>query len=391
MIDFHKHPLFTPWQCPETGTQHYFLYNADGRVQLPPYYATCAFSEDETLLWGYQRYGPTTADAKPPHKGDARADLVIADLEQGTIHSTCGGMRYPSAVFDQGCQLFFFTRDASLFSVDQQGKRERHWFTLPESIQKYGELLSFGCHLSLSSDKRRLGLDGRCGTFTFVGFYDLETCQFHVLLTAENIFYNHTIYSPTDPHQLYFCHEWWRHPVTDEFNAIDHRVWVVRTDDNKPPRPLLDEKVWGQPTHEWWAPSGDAIYSIIHDKAVVRIDLATDKVKSVWEGPHCHAHCDKQERYFVADQHTYMGLPIDIYFYDRQTQRQWPLLVGQPQGPQVLNRFYHLDPHPQISPQNNMVCYYGNQRGMADICLCPIDHLLKESNDANCFQSVCKN
>jgi hypothetical protein len=381
MIDFHKHPLFTPWQCPVTGTQHYILSNPDNCVQLPPYYATSAFSTDETLLWGYLRYGPTAPDQTPPHPGDAHSDLVIADLEHGVLHRTHGGMRYPSALFDEGRQLFFFTREASLFSVDRQGKHERHWFTLPESITKQGLLLSFGCHLSLSADKRRLGLDGRCGTFTFVGFYDLESCQFQVVLTAENMFYNHTIYSPTDPNQMYFCHEWWHHPVTNEYNAIDHRVWIVRTDDNKPPVPLLDETQWGQPTHEWWAPSGKAIYSIINDKAVVKIDIASNTVETVWEGPHCHAQCDKQERYFVADQHTYMGIPIDIYLYDHLTKNQWPLRIGQEQGPKLLNRFYHLDPHPQISPQNNMVCYYGNQRGIADLCICPIDHIIKKTDN----------
>ena len=309
-----------------------------------------------------------------------KSDLVIADLHRGEMYYTSGGLRYPSAVMDEKRQLFFFIRGASIYSVDLQAKNERCWMTLPESITKYGPLLSFGCHLSLSADGCRLGLDGRFGTFTFVGFYDLEVNKFEVLLSAQDMFYNHTLYSPTDPHQLYFCHEWWRHPVTDAYNAIDHRIWVVRTDDNMPARPLLDENVWGQPTHEWWAPSGDALYSIIHDKAVVRIDLETGDAQSIWNGPHCHTHCDKQERYFVADQNTYMGIPIDIYLYDRLTQCQWPLRIGQPQGPKALNRYYHLDPHPQISPQNTMVCYYSNLRGMADICLCPVNHIIKESN-----------
>ncbi len=375
-MELDRHPLFEPWTDPESGVKSYLLANPDGQAQVVPYFCNAAFSRDQRFLHGYVRCGPTRPEALDGRglnkASSAPSRLILADLEKGTCRRSEKEVNYPSAVIDDDRNLIFFAREDSLYSLDWEGRQERRWFTLPESITAQGPRRGFCTHLTLSADRRRLGLDGRYGMTTFVGFFDLEQMAFEVVCQTRYANYNHAQYSPTDPHLLFFAHDWWLHPQADEYVGIDQRMWTVRTDDGLPPRPLPPPRDYSgaHPTHEWWAPRGDALYYILAGQGIARADLNTRQSEFIWRGENtCHAQCDAAERFFVADRHTYQQRPRTLTLIDTLSGHTRTIASALPRPPQAFHRYHHPDPHPQFSPRGDWIAYAGTQRGVCDICL----------------------
>lgn len=384
MLD--RHPLFEAYRDPHSGVVSYLLKNPFGKPLSVPYFSVKSFTPDENILFGYLRHGPMTTEgfdgSALSRETIAESSLFLLDLERGEIKVSENSANYPSAFIDDRRGLLFYTRDNSLWTMDLKDFRERCWFTLPSSISGQGRRVLFGTHLTMSCDGRRILLDGRYGVYTFLGVFDVEEMRFEIVADGRRTFFDHGMYSPADPHLAYFAHEWWLDPDNGDFHPIDHRIWLVRTDDGCPPWPLpqpqgynVPKNVHGQTTHEWWAPDGTALYSILHEYGIARIDVATGSSELVWQGGCCHGMCDASQRYFVVDQNTYLDKPRSVLFIDRQTGQTRMIAQDMPRPPEVFNRYYHLDPHPQFSPKGSFILYNGTMTGIADFCLCPVDQL----------------
>ncbi|MFA6294059.1 MAG: SGNH/GDSL hydrolase family protein [Victivallales bacterium] len=378
------HPLFTPYEDPACATVSYHFNNPFGSPISVPYYASAAFSPDENRLFGYVREGSLReSDFKPAGltvESVAPSRLFFIDIEKAEVKVSPDQVNYPSAFVDWERRNAFYTHGDSLYQFSLTEWKSRLLFTLPESITSQGPRVIFGTHLNLSCDGRRIVLDGRYGVYTFLGYYDLEDKRFELLADGRRTFFDHAMYSPTDPALIYFAHDWWLAPENGQRQPIDHRIWLVRTDNGCPPWPLPQPEGFNIPkrrqtTHEWWAPDGKAIYCILNETAIAKISIEDGKNEIVWKGSCCHAICDRSQRYFAADQGTYLPGPRHVSLIDRESGHVWQIAVNMPRPADLLRRYFHLDPHPQFSPNNRYLLYNGSCRTLTDFCLTPLNVL----------------
>jgi hypothetical protein len=381
MFDPAEHPLFEPVDCPNSGVRSFRLQNPFGKPQVTPYFAIKAFTADERYLFGYIRHGPVREEeidaAGMTVETIAPASLFVADLLAGSFVVSRNNVNYPSACFDENRRLIFFAKENSIFSFEIETARERCWFTLPHELTSQGPRAIFCTHLSVSADGRRLLLDGRYGRHCFLAYLDLEEMRFEVVFQGKNVFYDHANYSPSDPHLAVLASDWWLDPDTGAYNEIPHRIWTIRTDDGKPPRPIMAPPGWNgphprYPTHEWWSDDGKGIFTILHEEGIAFINVETFESSIVWKGSACHGQSCASGRWFVVDQKTYLAEPRSVVLVDSKTHEVLPIAINMPRPPDVFNRLYHLDPHPQISPSERFVIYSGTQLGLSDVYLFPI-------------------
>lgn len=93
--------------------------------------------------------------------------------------------------------------------------------------------------------------------------------------------------------------------------------------------------------------------------------------------PHCQAQDPATARFCqaVVWPHQWTRRPCEIWFYDREPVAETHTVSVMPHAP-MPRRPYHLDPHPQFSPEDGWVAYTTSVRGLIEVAMAPLEGIL---------------
>jgi hypothetical protein len=360
-----NHPLFEPWTDPVSGVVSHLLRERVAPVQQSFYFTSPGMSSDGMRLWFHA--------AHPPAPGRS---LGLVDFGTGQVtvfpQSHSPG---ESPMVEAGGDSALFCARNTVWRVRATGDTEPV-FTLPSAYIANRELRRLATHLTQSADGRSLLLDGEVGNHWFVAIAEPATGTFRVVKEFAHHF-NHAQFSPIDPRLFTIAMDHFHDRVTGRRFHYDLRVWLMDTDDTRFEclTPATYCKHLTGISHEWWSRDGRVCW-VDYTGGAFEHDLSTGETACVWPGPLCHAHCNADRTLWCADESPYKWAdqPCQVLFLERATGRVVPIVSGMP-APQVDRGWYHIDPHPQFSPDGRWICYTTTVRGRVDVALCAVDQL----------------
>lgn len=363
-----SHPCFEPWVDPASGITSYILSKRVAPVQQSFYFVNPCLSPDGNWLWFYAAFPP----GAPKTLG-----VVSLDAEEPLIR------HYPGDAFSSVSPMVGPESDAVYFclggAVWRQPLEEEPTIvaSLDEAWINRRLMRRMATHLTLSADERYFLLDGDIGHHWWVGVADRHTGEVTVLKEFPR-HHNHAQFSTTNPRLFLIAQDWWNDPVTGEYIPYDHRIWLMDVDQTifEPLRPQDWYRHGSAASHEWWSKDG-LICWVDYEEGAFECSLEDRVAHKVWQGPLCHAHCDSTRRYWCADESPYKwdSKPCQVLFYDRESGKQVAIVSAMPKPPYPRSS-YHLDPHPQFSPDGEWVVYTTTVRGMVDVALTPVEAIL---------------
>jgi hypothetical protein len=367
--DLSKHPYFEPWVDPQTGIVSYILQERVAPLQQSFYFVNPSVSPDEEWLWFYTAY--------PPNRQKTLGAVSLNPAEPLIKHFPQGGFSGASPMIAPAGDAVYFCMLNRVYKMDLKGRVEVVC-TLDEDYIGHRNYNRLATHLTMSADGRYLLLDGDLGSFWWVGIGDLETGEVRVLKEFGS-HHNHAQFSPIDPRLFVIPEDWWHDKIDGRRFKYDHRLWLMDVDQTRyePVRPKdWDSGYTSNASHEWWSQDGLICWND-YQIGAFECDPYTLEATHVWHRSLCHVHCSSDRRYWCADDSPYQWnqRPCEIWFYDRQTGQETHIVTAMPQPPMPRNP-YHLDPHPQFSPQDGWVIYTTTVRGMIDVALTPVQGIL---------------
>ena len=116
-----------------------------------------------------------------------------------------------------------------------------------------------------------------------------------------------------------------------------------------------------------------------YERGTYECNPYTLEATHVWQRPLCHAHCSSDRRLWCADQSPYDwdDKPLEILFFNRDRKVDIQIVSAMPK-PSLPRGMYHLDPHPQFSPQDGWIVYTTTVRGKVDVALAPVNQLCRD-------------
>jgi len=372
-FDLSRHPYFTSWTDPQSGVESFILTDRVAPVQQSFYYTNPSLSADGRWLWFYC--------AHPPNPVRTLA-AVCMDPAEPRIEW------FPEAGFDAASPMLategdaaYFTAGPTVFKKTLGRDGVEAVCTLADEYVANRQLEGLATHLSLSADGRYFLLDGRVGLNTwFVAMGEPATGEVRLLHELDRR-YNHALFSPVDANLCILSQDWMFDPHTGQATTVDIRTWLmdVRQTRFEPLVPGLWFKHNAWPCHEWFSADGLVCWTD-YEAGVFECDPAADaalrKAVHVWPRALCHSHCDPTRRYYVADQTPYKWheRPCEVLFFDRQTGKETHIVTALPPRPPLARspRLYHIDPHPQVSPDGAFVVYTTTVRGAVDVAVAPL-------------------
>lgn len=360
-----QHPYFTPWTEPESGLVSYLLTEKPAPVMQTFYYTNPSISVDERWLWFMAAHPPSTGIMIGVVSLDPNAPAI-------KLFPQTSAVKPAPCVSSDGNHCYYCCRQ-SVYRVSTEGKVDEV-FELPGQIVSGRRVHSLASHLTFSADGKHLLLDPYIGNEWLIMTVELETGKPNVLHRF-NRHYNHAQFSPWDVEWLLIAQDHYHDKDTGRFYHYDQRTWLMDRSGQtfEPLMPQLRNKYNAKPCHEWWSGPGKVAW-VDYDEGVYELDLATREVEHIWQEPLCHAHSSSDRQYWCADQSPYAWPDklCDVLLFNRSTgQRQY--IVKQMPPPPVNRGWYHLDPHPQFSPQGTWVDYTTMVRGEVDVALCPVN------------------
>jgi hypothetical protein len=243
-----------------------------------------------------------------------------------------------------------------------------------------GKVERIATHLTFSADHKSLNIDAlfydaKFRRHSFIGDMPLDGSPFRLWQQSEGWFYDHGLFSPTDPDLQMFAHEYWVDHIADPFDPQlpYHRLWLIRRGGKA--EPILRNPV-SHSGHEWWDANGKDIWYVHYGVAVKKVNLATRVEKVLWDGALSHAHSDSTGRYLVADM---MADPVvcdcHVAFRNLVTGKEIEI-VNRPPLPRNITQCVHLHPHPQFCQNDRYVCYTTTVHDRVDIALVRTDDLI---------------
>jgi hypothetical protein len=367
--------FFTPFTDPESGVTSYLLTKKVAPVQQSFYFVNSSFSRDNRFLWFYCGFPPA---------GNHRLgrSLGVIDFDKQTIN------HYPETAFIN-CSPLVCNRTGGVYwattkCICYRGPRPQDTVqliaTLPEELFGERVVKQVATHFTMSPDGKELFFEADSGGAFFAGTVELETGTFQVWQKFNRL-YDHGQFCPIDGDLALLAQENMLDMHTGVKTPYEDRLWLLRRDGSF--KPVFPTKI--KVTHEWWDTGGKHIYAINNSKqfdgpAIIRIDPQTAKVENVWPGSYWHAHDFDHGRLIVADKHHltgfYRGCPSSVYFIDRTAGEELTVISHNPEH-FSLGSVYHIDPHPQFSPDGSMMVFTVTVRGEVDIAVAFIDELLK--------------
>jgi hypothetical protein len=281
--------------------------------------------------------------------------------------------------FSSGGDIGFGTQGTSIWRM-KIGEEPKRVCTLDVKFINRRTVTRLATHLTMSADKRYFLVDGAFIGHWFIGIADIQTGEIKILKEFKN-HYNHAQFSPIDPNLFLLAQDWWFDQTSGEVFFLDNRIWLMNTDNTifEPLRPMDYYGHGTESTHEWWSKDG-LICWIDYKKGAFECDVKTRKTTNVWQEPLCHGHCNNDRTLWVADQSPYFwrgtpSRPCEVKFLNRASGKIIDIVTAMPKPNQPRDA-YHIDPHPQFSPQNNWIVYTTTVRGQVDVALTPVKQLV---------------
>ncbi len=363
-----KHPYFTRWTDPQSGVASYLLTERLAPLLQSFYFTNRCLSPDQRLLWFLAGFPPSPSRT---------LGVVGLDPERPFIR------HFPQAQFNEespmvdpeGNGIFFCARE-SVWHMDLEGKT-RAVCTLGNDYIQNRQLRRLATHLSLSADGRFFLLDGEVGNHWFVGLGDRASGEVRILKEFAH-HHNHAQFSPVDPELFTIAQDWFHDKVSGRRFHYDNRIWLMDVH-NRRFEGLTPDTYCGHLkgiSHEWWSKDGRICW-VDYDQGAFEYDLETRQATRLWARPLCHVHCNDTRELWCADQSPYFwrDKPCEVLFLDRNSGRESTIASALPL-PGVPRGWYHIDPHPQFSPQGDLICYTSTALGGVDVALCPVAPLL---------------
>lgn len=367
MYDLNEHPYFERWEDPATGVASFILKERVAPVQQSFYFTNASVSPDEQWLWFHTAYPP-----------NLQRTLAVVCLDPGRPlirHFPQAGYTAESPMVAPEGDAVYFCMGNCVYRLGIDGET-REVCRVPDEYIAKRHFARIATHLTLSADGRYFLLDGDLGDFWWVGLGDIRTGEVKILREFGR-HHNHAQFSPTDPNLFLIPQDWWKDKLTGRHFRIDHRLWLMDVAQTRfePVCPHDWYDANSRASHEWWSKDGMVCWND-YAKGTHECDPCTLAVTHVWKRPLCHAHCSADRRYWCADESPYKWAtqPVEILFYDRQTQREIAIVSAMPPPP-IPRDQYHLDPHPQFSPKDSWIVYTSMVRGQVDVALTPVPPL----------------
>ena len=368
MYDLSSHPYFTRWQDPESGIVSYILTERVAPLQQSFYFTNFSLTPDQKYLWFYVAFPPNS---------QRMLGVVNLDPDNPEIRY------YPQSGFSDASPLVapdnsgvYFAMGFSIYHMNLDGATRTVCTVSPEYVQSRHST-HICTHLSMSCDGKYFLLDGNLGNFWFVGLGDIATGEVKIIKEFPAL-HNHGLFSPTDPELFVIPEDAWNDGITGKYFCYDHRIWLMdikqqRFEDIRP-------KSWDYHTdyasHEWWSRDGKLCWND-YLLGTFECDPYTLETTHVWKRSLCHAHCNGDRSLWCADQNPYdwPNNPVTIWFYRRSDQKELKIVSKMPL-PSLPPRNYHVDPHPQFSPQGDMIVYTTTVYGNVDVALTEISEII---------------
>lgn len=362
-----QHPFFRPWTDPAGGAVSWLLSERVAPVQQTFYFVNPSLSADQRWLWFYTSF--------PPNR-QKTLGVVCLDPAAPLIR------HFPQAGFSGSSPMVLPEGDAVLLCIDATVWRlgvdgaMTAVLSLSEEYIARRRVERLATHLSRSADGRYLLLDAHVGNQWAVAIGEIATGRVSVIKEFATQ-HNHGQFSPVDPELLLIPADHHVDPHTGRFTHHDFRVFLmdIRGRQFQCLTPHVHCEHLHGICHEWWSRDGLVCY-VDYDRGACEMSLADRREVLVWPEPLCHAHCSADRQLWCADQSPYFWdeRPCEVKFFDRRGGQVRHIVTAMPKPP-LPRKGYHLDPHPQFSPQDDCVVYTTMVAGAVDVALCPVDGL----------------
>ena len=258
----------------------------------------------------------------------------------------------------------------------------------PKFLYGRGYLETIATHLTFSADKKKLCFDATIGNHFILGDVDLATGEYDVWREFDYR-RNHAQFNPKYPDLMMFAEDDWvevdsgvYHKITYDENGKLARIYIMK----KGEEPIYIPPLYTEARHEYWAPSGEAVYYVDWDFGTIKYDLRTRKYEIFDKRGTWHSHCDSTERYFVADENEidgekwYRGSKSRVHFYNRATDKYVNIIT---ENPALFTREapsrYHIDPHPQFTMNDTAVMHTATVTGKVSAAITDVDELIERT------------
>lgn len=358
-----RHPFFTRWQDPAAGVVSYVLTHHVAPIQQSFYYTSPSLAADSRWLWFYTAFEPN------PHR---TLGVVSLDPDEPLVR------HFPQASFSscspcvtpEGDSVWLCI-DESVWKLHISGSMTRI-ASLPADYIAGRHLWRLATHLTRSPDGRYLLLDGEIGNHSFLALASLQTGNVEVVREFQAR-HNHAQWSPHRPDCILLAQDQQQDPITGRFIHHDLRIHLIRPDGThyRCLTPDMPCRPYHGPCHEWWLADGRVGF-VDYDTGVWAVDLNARR-EHIWKQPLCHAHSDCTGRWFCADQSPYFWNTIgcSVWRLDRATDQVTPIDTALP-VPTVSRSRYHIDPHPQCSPDGRYIVYTTTRLGTVTVAISPL-------------------
>ncbi|MDR1282377.1 MAG: oligogalacturonate lyase family protein [Opitutaceae bacterium] len=427
---------FTPWRDPRSGITSHIL-GGDHGPRLAAHQQSFYYT-NRSLFVGRDAAGRQASlrywfYCFNPPEGSAAFGRTLGSLDLVT-----GELRhYPETSFSEASPLLD-SLTGDIYWANPDGIRKLSYpdpaaghpasarsalvARFPASLVAGRQVRRYATHLTLSADRRALGIDTRIGDECFVGQALLDgSGQIEVWekLSGDHT-WNHAQFHPRIPGLLLFAQDFRTDSATGRTRRYQNRMWTIQRGRKAipvyPENPLsgrspeeadayrktatishvadLARTLVTDPRamhgHEWWSADGDHICYIHYQTGIERIPLAragapdaATATELVW--PHdtvSHAHSNTGGDLLVLD-----ALPPDapdthhVRFVNLNTRRTVDIVSRYPAPDPGLRR-YHVHPHPQFCADDRLVCYTTTVLGRVDVAFVRVAELIAATENA---------
>ena len=381
MIDFEKLPYFEEFVDPESGVKSYILKQDQAKCTQGFYFTNQSMSADQKYLWMYCFFPPLRQRCLGVVSLDPENPFVRVFKEVGFYDAT-------PLVAPEGDKVYFVeggygpgcSFSAMVCTVDVNGNVEK--FAQMDSEYLGGRVvLRFGTHLTISADGKDMLIEGFAGSIGFVSLLDMETRKFRVINEFMN-HHDHGQFSPVDPELFLIDQDSWNDPNSGKHLVFHNRMWLC---DRAGTRfePVLRQSWFAHDgskiCHDFWSFDGYICW-IDYEKGAYEMHPETREMHHIWKHPLCHAHCNADRSLWVADQTPYEWAerPCRVIFFNRATEKTVDIYSALPE-PFCGRGKWHIDPHPQFTPDGNYIVSTTTVHNQVAISITPVEQLLEQT------------
>lgn len=380
---------FTTYIDKESKARIAILSSHVAPVQQSFYFEHPAWSDDGRYLWFYCAFPPAR------HRSMGVIDFLTDEIHHFP-EVDAGG-----PVDTRNGNIYWSSGDAIYMRTPHPQDQAVMVARAPKEIR---DMVITGIGLGLSSDCTKIITAIQTKQGSVIGRFDLISGEFEKWhQTQIGTVYNHQQFCPTDADICSCAHEGTSDPKTGAFvpaplvDGIYPRLQVIRRDGSR----RMLKPVGNFASHEWWSVDGKKIFYCnernVEDGRVIGL-VGWNSIDGEESGVICkldipdgtgtwHAHCTKDEKYFVMDgfyprtgkRDCWRGLESTVRFYNTETGKFYRFLpknpVVAPWSPDMQCP-YHIDPHPSFEQNDTMVSFTTTVMGRVDLAIVSVDQLI---------------